>query len=204
MQTQGPYALILQNRFCAIFRRTNSIHQYPWHRYFAYTSLTLLTCVLCASVARSQTSALAFSPSPGNFGSVAVGSIKAIPVTLRNSSRGPVTISKAAVNAAGFNISGLTTPFTISGGASISFVTKFAPTSTGLFSGSISFSNNATNSAVQYSVLGTGTATSGGISGTPSVISFGTVATGTTNSQTVQLRNNGNSSVTISSASVSG
>ena len=108
------------------------------------------------------------------------------------------------MNAAGFSISGLTAPFTISGGGSISFAVKFAPTSTGVFSGSISFINNATNSAVQYSVVGTGTATSGGISGTPSAISFGTVATGTTNSQTVQLRNNGNSSVTISSASVSG
>src|SRR5258705_699777 len=106
MQTHGSDAPIIQNRFSAAFSRTNSIHHYLWRRPFAYACLALLTCVLCASVARSQTSggtALVFSPSPGNFGSVAVRSGKTLPVTLSNSSRGLVTISTETVNAAGFS-----------------------------------------------------------------------------------------------------
>ena len=80
---------------------------------------------------------------------------------------------------------------------------KFAPTSTGLFSGYILFTGNAANSSVQCPVSGTGV-TPATVSATPSSVSFGTVVNGTTNSQTVQLKNTGGSSLTISSAAVSG
>src|SRR4029077_18013345 len=129
MQTHGPDGLKLEDRFCEGSPRINSIHHYLRHHYFAYTWLVLLACVLCASAARSQTTALAFTPSPGNVGSVAVGSAHTISVTLRNASRAPATISKATVSATGFSISGLAIPFTISAGGSVSFVVKFAPTS---------------------------------------------------------------------------
>ena len=80
---------------------------------------------------------------------------------------------------------------------------KFAPMSAGLFSGYILFTGNAANSSVQCPVSGTGV-TPATVSATPSSVSFGTVVNGTTNSQTVQLKNTGGTSLTISSATVSG
>jgi hypothetical protein len=116
-----------------------------------------------------------------------------------------VVISAETVHATGFSVSGLTIPHTISVGGFIPISVKFAPTSTGLFSGYVLFTSNATNSSVQYAVSGTGVSSSAGtVATTPSSVSFGTVADGTTNSQTVQLKNTGSTSVTISSATVSG
>jgi len=53
-------------------------------------------------------------------------------------------------------------------------------------------------------VSGTGVTAAGAVTTTPASVSFGTVANGTTNSQTVQLKNAGGTSVTISSIAVSG
>jgi len=146
-----------------------------------------------------------FGPSSASFGSVAVGSSKTISLTIQNNGTAPVVISADTVHATGFSVSGLTIPHTISVGGFIPISVKFAPASTGLSSGYVLFTSNATNSSAQYAVSGTGVSSSpGAVTTTPSTVTFGTVADGTTNSQTVQLKNTGSSSVTISSATVSG
>jgi ASPM-SPD-2-Hydin domain-containing protein/centrosomal CEP192-like protein/HYDIN/CFA65/VesB family protein len=172
----------------------------------------LMAAILSPSRTHGQEhKALSFSPSPGSFGSVTVGSSKTLTVTVKNTGWAPVKISAESVYATGFSVSGLTVPQTISGGGYITLSVKFAPTSTGLFSGYVLFTSNATNGSAEYSVNGTGVLAAGaGLSGagtiatTPSSVSFGTVANGTTNSQTVQLKNTGGTSVTISNAMVSG
>jgi hypothetical protein len=115
-----------------------------------------------------------------------------------------VSISAEAVHATGFSSTGLTVPHTISAGSYITLSVKFAPTGTGLFSGYVLFTSNATNGSAQYSVSGTGVTAAGTVATTPSSVSFGTVANGTTNSQSVQLKNTGGASVTISAATVGG
>jgi hypothetical protein len=115
-----------------------------------------------------------------------------------------VNISAESVHATGFSSPGLTGPHTITAGSSITLAVKFAPTGSGLFSGYVLFTSNATNGSAQYSVSGTGVTAAGAVAITPSSVSFGTVANGTTNSQSVQLKNPGGTSVTISSATVSG
>jgi Cep192 domain 4/Abnormal spindle-like microcephaly-assoc'd, ASPM-SPD-2-Hydin/Protein of unknown function (DUF1573) len=211
MQSHRPRVLFLQNRSSEVPPETGSIHhklrQMPC-RYFFSAFLVVLTLALSVA-AKGQgvvaPSTLSFSPSSANFGSVTTGTSQTLSVTIKNTGRSPVRISGESIQAAGFSLSGLTLPRTISGGTSIDLSVKFAPASTGLFSGYISFTGKFTTGSVQYAVSGTGVnPATGAVSATPSSVSFGTVATGTTNSQTVQLKNTGSSSLTISSAAVSG
>ncbi len=147
---------------------------------------------------------LSFSPSPGSFGSVTVGSSKTITVTVKNTGVAPVIISAESVHATGFSVSGLVVPYKISAGAYVTLSVKFAPTSSGLSSGYVLFTSNSSNGSAEYSVSGTGVTAAGTLATTPASVSFGTVVNGTTNSQTVQLKNTGTASTTISSATVSG
>ena len=209
MQSHRPRVLFLQNRSSAVSPETGSIHHKPRQvpcRYFFYAFWVVLTLALSVA-ANGQgvvaPSTLSFSPSSANFGSVTTGTSQTLSVTIKNTGRVAIRISGESIHATGFSLSGLTVPQTISGGTSVVLSVKFAPTTTGLFSGYISFTGNFTTGSVQYPVSGTGVKP-GTVSATPSSVSFGTVATGTTNSQTVQLKNTGSSSVTISSAAVSG
>jgi len=63
--------------------------------------------------------------------------------------------------------------------------------------------SNATDSPVTIKITGDGLGTPT-LTAIPTSASFGSVPIGTTNSQTIQLKNTGTSSVTISSATVSG
>jgi Cep192 domain 4/Abnormal spindle-like microcephaly-assoc'd, ASPM-SPD-2-Hydin len=204
---------LLESCLSAVFPETNS--NYPDRRqrncqYFAYICLLLMAAIFSPGAAQGQglllKGALSFSPSPGGFGAVNVGSSKTITLTVTNTGRAPVTISTESVHATGFSVSGLTVPYNLSAGASITLSVKFAPTGTGLSSGYVLFTSNASNGSAQYSVSGTGVTASaaGTVATTPSSVSFGTVATGTTNSQSVQLKNTGGSSMTISSATAIG
>src|SRR5882724_60361 len=212
MQSYGLRASLLDFRFFTVFPETISDHhgqRRPRRRYLAYGCSMLLAFGFFAGKAQGQgvlsQGTLAFGPSSANFGSVAVGSSKTISLTIQNNGAAPVVISAETVRATGFSVSGLTIPHTISVGGFIPISVKFAATSTGLFSGYVLFTSNDTNSSVQYAVSGTGVSSSAGtVATTPSSVSFGTVADGTTNSQTVQLKNTGSTSVTISSAAVSG
>ena len=209
MQSHRPRVLFLQNRSSAVSPETGSIHHKPRQvpcRYFFYAFWVVLTLALSVA-ANGQgvvaPSTLSFSPSSANFGSVTTGTSQTLSVTIKNTGRVAIRISGESIHATGFSLSGLAVPRTISGGTSTVFSVKFAPTSTGLFSGYISFTGNFTTGSVQYPVSGTGVKP-GTVSATPSSVSFGTVATGTTNSQTVQLKNTGGTGLTISSAAVSG
>jgi hypothetical protein len=212
MQSYALRALLLDFRFFAVFPETISNHlrrRRPRWRYVAYGCWVLLAFAFFAGRAQGQglvsQGTLMFGPSSASFGSVAVGSSKTISFIIQNNGAAPVVISAETVHATGFSVSGLTIPHTISVGGFIPISAKFAPTSTGLFSGYVLFTSNATNSSVKYAVSGTGVSSSAGtVATTPSSVSFGTVADGTTNSQTVQLKNTGGTSVTISSATVSG
>jgi hypothetical protein len=194
----------------AVFPETDSTNPNLWQRscrYFSYVSFLFVAVIFSAGAAQGQLLArgtLSFSPSPGSFGSVNVGSSKTITLTVKNTGSAPVSISAEAVHATGFSSTGLTVPHTITAGSSITLSVKFAPTGSGLFSGYVLFTSNATNGSAQYSVSGTGVTAAGTVTTTPSSVSFGTVANGTTNSQSVQLKNTGGTSVTISAATVSG
>lgn len=145
---------------------------------------------------------LGSSPSSVNLGGVRVGSTGSATITLTNSGTASVTISAASASGTGFSINGLSTPLTLNPGQSAPFTAKFAPSASGAASGSISITSNSPSSPLTIPLSGTGTQAA--IAATPSSASFGSVATGSRNSQTISLKNAGTASLTISQASVSG
>src|ERR1700747_1442622 len=198
MQFYGPRASSLYVCFFAVLPETNSSHPDRRRRKRQYVTcicLIFMAAIFSPRAAQAQRllsqGTLSFSPSPGSFGSVTVGSSKTITVTVKNTGVAPVIISAEAVRATGFSVSGLVVPYKISAGAYVTLSVKFAPTSSGLSSGYVLFTSNSSNGSAEYSVSGTGVTASaaGTVATTPSSVSFGTVATGTTNSQSVQLKN---------------
>src|SRR2546426_81709 len=77
---------------------------------------------------------------------VVVASTNTQTITLTNSGTADLTIPQATVTGAGFSISGLTSPLTLTAGQSSTFSVQFAPTATGSASGGVSLVSNAPNS----------------------------------------------------------
>ena len=145
---------------------------------------------------------LASTPSAVRFGNVGVGTSGTASVSLTNTGSASVTISQARVTGAGFTMTGSPAGQTIQPGQSVSFMTKFSPTSVGNANGNISISSDAPNSPMSIALTGAGTQP--GLASTPSAVSFGSVVVGSSGSASVNLSNTGSASVTISGASATG
>ena len=148
---------------------------------------------------------LSFSPSPVAFGSIKVGSNQVTAVTLSNIGGSDLQITKATLSGAGFALSNMTLPLTLSVGKTSSVSITFAPTATGNFSGSVTFAVNSdqVNSNVVLTMTGAGIAP-GTLSPNPSSLAFGSVQVGSNSSKTETLTNTGGTTVTISQATASG
>src|SRR2546430_883265 len=152
-----------------------------------------------SAVAASYTMSLA--PVSLNFGNVAAGSNSTQKVQLSNSGNSSVTVTQVAASGAGISVSGLATPVTLAPSQTVALSVTFAPTSAGTTTGSVTVTNNEGVNAI---VAVTGTQTQPGLSLTPTSASFGSVVTGNTNSQTIQIKNSGTANLTVSQATVSG
>jgi hypothetical protein len=118
-------------------------------------SSAALTIPLSASgVAAGQ---LTISPATLSFGNVTVGTSSNLSAALA-AGRSPVTISSATSTSSEFSVNGLTLPFTLAAGQSISFSVKFAPQASGLATGKISFNSNGSSSPIAAVLTGTGMA----------------------------------------------
>jgi hypothetical protein len=159
------------------------------------------TLMVSLSGTGSTAGVLGANPSSASFGSVQVGNSSNQSATLTNTGGANVTVSQATVSGAGFSLSGLALPLTLTTGQSYTFGTVFTPTSAGNASGSISVASDATNSTLAISLSGTGTAA--GVFGVnPPILNFGSVGIGQSKSLPVMLSATG-SAVTISSAAMS-
>src|SRR2546425_1081759 len=148
---------------------------------------------------------LSIRPPSVNFGNVVVGTTNTQTITLTNSGTADLTIPQATVTGAGFSISGLSCPLTLPAGQSITFSIQFAPTAAGSVSGSVSLVSNAPNSPTIIPLTGSGAqSASGQLIPNPSNINFGNVTAATTSTQSVVLTNTGNTTVSVSQATVSG
>ncbi|MGB0033913.1 MAG: choice-of-anchor D domain-containing protein, partial [Candidatus Acidiferrales bacterium] len=147
---------------------------------------------------------LAMSPASVNFGSVTVGQSSTQSVKLTNNGNVNLTINLAQVSGAGFGMNGMTTPTTLGAGQSTSFNAQFTPSSAGGVTGGIVFTDNASGSPQTLTLAGSGIAANATLTANPGSIPFGNVVVGSNSSQTITLTNNGNTSVTISQASVTG
>ena len=115
-----------------------------------------------------------------------------------------VSITQASISNPQFSLSGVTLPMSIATGQSGNFTVAVTPSATGTLSGTLTVqgSNGATPAVVNLSA--TAVAAAPGISLTPSGAIFGSVAMGSTNSQTIQIGNPGTSVLTITQANVTG
>src|SRR5579863_1687014 len=148
---------------------------------------------------------IAASPSSVNFGTVTTGNSNSQPIVISNAGSASVTISQFAVTGTAFSTTGLAAPLTIQAGGSATFNAVFKPTTTSSVAGSISLVSNAPNSPMSISLAGQGTAAgSASLSASPSPVSFGGIAVGSTGKQVVTVTNSGTASETVTAISATG
>lgn len=137
------------------------------------------------------------SPSTVSFGQVGLGSISTKPVVLTNDRTWKVTLSQILTTGSAFSMSTTTLPVTLDPGQSVTLEVTFTPQSPGEIGGSLFVEGPA----LSIPLTGTG-ASSGQLTLTPALLSFGNVPDGTTQTLPVSIGASG-ASVTISSASSS-
>jgi hypothetical protein len=143
------------------------------------------------------------SPTNMDVGSVLVGSTQTQSGTLTNTGGSSVTISQVTVIGAGFSLSGLSLPLTLTAGQSQAFGMTFSPKTTGTVSGNMAVASSASDSTFNISLSGTGVVP-GYLSANPTSLNFGSVQVGNNQSQYESWTNTGGGSVTITQATVSG
>jgi Abnormal spindle-like microcephaly-assoc'd, ASPM-SPD-2-Hydin len=146
------------------------------------------------------------APNTVQFGHVNVGSSTSMAIKMTNTGSAPVVFSgEKYFSSPSITMTGFKLPVTIAVGQSLTFTVKFAPTVAGGDSGSITFLSNAANKDLVLWMNGSGVAASAAkVSAVPVSASFGSVAVGTTNSQTIQLKNTGTSGLSISAVTATG
>ncbi len=149
----------------------------------------------------SATYTMSLTPGSVSFGNLNVGSTATQSVQVSNTGNSSVTLTQLQASGNGISVSGLAIPLSLAPSQSATFSVSFAPGAAGTIPGSVTVTNNDGISTV---AAVTGTGVQAGLSVTPASASFGSVVTGSTNSQTIQLKNNGNANLTISQATVSG
>src|SRR5437016_4102396 len=149
----------------------------------------------------AATYTMSLSPASVNFANVTTGSSATQNVQLSNTGNSSVIVSQIAASGTGISMSGAAAPLTIAPAQSVTLAVKFAPTTSGAATGSLTVTNNE---GVNALAAVTGTGVQPGLSLTPSSASFGSVVSGNTNSQTIQVTNSGTASLTISQATVTG
>jgi len=140
---------------------------------------------------------ISVTPASVSFGNVTLGVTNTQTVTIQNPGTATLTVSQASLTGAGYSLSGLTTPLSLAPNGSTSFNVGFAPASARSFAGTVTLTNNA-NSALSIPLSGTGVAATLQLSANPTSLSFGSLSTGSSATQTVTVSNTGNASVTIS------
>ena len=147
--------------------------------------------------------ALGSNPATLSFGNVTVGSNQSLSGTITNTGGSSVTISQVGVSGAGFSLSGITAPVTLTGGQSASFTVTFTPVSAGSVNGNVTIISNASNPTLNIPLSGTGVAP-GVLGSNPTSIGFSNVTVGSNKSLAETVTNTGGSSVTISQIGISG
>jgi hypothetical protein len=146
---------------------------------------------------------LSASSSSLSFGNALVGSASSQAIMLTNTGNSSVNISQLGASGPGFSVSGMTAPAVLASGQSVSLLGRFSPTTAGSSTGSITVVSSATNSPTT-TILLSGTGTQPQLSVVPTSVAFGNLTVGSTNTQTVTLRNPGTANLVITQATIVG
>jgi len=147
------------------------------------------------------TTALSASPTAIAFGSLNVGTSANQNITITNTGNSSTTITQIGVSGTNVTASGISTPLTLAPLQSATLSVQYSPAAASALSGSVSIVNTQGQTT---SVSVTGSGTQGSLAATPGSVSFSSVVAGATNSQSVQISNTGNASLTITQANISG
>jgi hypothetical protein len=148
--------------------------------------------------------AITVNPTSVSFGNVTVGAPNSQTILIQNTGTATLNISQVTASGTGFSVSGLALPAAVASGSSTTFNVAFGPASAGAVSGSVSLVSNAAGSPLAIPLSGTGVSSTLSLSANSSSVTFPSVAVGSNSSQSVILTNNGNSTVTIGTVSVTG
>ncbi len=158
-----------------------------------------------AAVTGTQVQAgLSLTPPSASFGSVVTGNTNSQTVQIKNSGTANLTVSQATVTGAGFTLTAMALPMTLTPGQSGNFNVQYAPQSAGSVTGAVSIISNAPNSPATVTLSATGVAASYTISVNPGSLSFGNVSDGSSAAQGFTVTNTGNSNVAISGITATG
>lgn len=138
-----------------------------------------------------------------SFGSVTVGSQQSQNISITNTGGSNVDISQASVTGAGFQLSGITVPLTLTPAQSTTLTVTFAPQTAASVTGTLTIASDASNSSLAIPLSGNGISP-GDLSPSPSSLSFNGVTVGSNRQLSETITNTGESSVTISQVSISG
>ncbi len=167
--------------------------------------LTISTAILLLGMvpvgAAAANSQLACTPTNLRFGAVVVGQAETSLVTLTNNAQTSVTISRVTVGNSEFATSSLSLPLVLLPGQSVDLSVSFTPTAMGWTGGTIKFSSNASNATLE--VEGSGVS-SESVTASPTIVSFGQVAIGTSSTVPVVLTNARSCKVTLSALQTTG
>src|SRR5579862_2776984 len=107
----------------------------------------------------AATATLSASQSALNFSSINIGSSSVLPVNFTNGGNSNVTISNVTLSGAGFTASGVSSGQIVTPGQTATLNVTFAPSGSGLASGSVKVTSNASNSPASVTLSGTGVQT---------------------------------------------
>ncbi len=148
---------------------------------------------------------LSFANGSISFGNVVAGRSKTLTVTATNTGSGAVNISSAAISTKYFSLTSPSLPASIAAGQSTTVSLTFSPNAAGAFNATMTIGSDASDAQTSVNLSGTGTTTAAGaVTTNPPSETFGSVADGTTQSQTVTLTNTGATSVNVSQVAVTG
>lgn len=179
-----------------------------------YSTLSLLSVAFiligCAGYAAPtpkafvQSEGILVSPGSFNFQSVTVGQSMTQTMTIQNTNSKAIRISALSVSNKQFSVSGPAVPRSILPGMTAQYTVAFSPSSTGDASGSISITDDQSNSPISIAVGGNATKDTAALQLSPSSISFGNEGLMATGTQNVTLQNTGDVKVSIKGVSVAG
>jgi hypothetical protein len=142
---------------------------------------------------------LGATPSALSFDTVPTGANKTLSVSITNTGTSAVTITSSTAPTAPFTATGLpANGSTLAAGASVSVTVNYAPTAVGNQTGSLVVASNA--GSVTVSLTGTAVTGAAHLTITPNPVAFGSVAVGQSATQSFNIANTGNITLTITKA----
>lgn len=143
---------------------------------------------------------LSSNPTNESFGNVTVGNQKSQTFTLTNTGASNVDISQASISGTAFQLSGITTPLTLTPSQSTTFAVTFAPSAAGSVSGTVTIISDASTSTLTIPLSGAGVSVVGQLTASPATLTLGTITVGTSGTGSGTLTASG-AAVTVTAAS---